>query len=96
MRLTSLLEMPEATPRALTRSWTLRVDTPCTQASMTTAYRARSMRRRRSSRLGKNEPSRSLGMPSSTSPAGVDSNLERWPLRWVRRVSVRWWRPAPM
>lgn len=54
------------------------------------------MRRRRSSRLGKNEPSRNLGIPSSTSPAGVDSSLAQWPLRWVIRVSVRWWGPAPM
>src|SRR5512132_1668550 len=40
---------------------------------MTIANKARSMRRRGSSRAGKNEPSRSFGMRSSTSPALVDS-----------------------
>ena len=35
------------------------------------------MRRRGSSSAGKNEPSRSLGMRSSTSPALVDSSRER-------------------
>ncbi len=55
IRLTSLLEIPLAAPDALTRSSTLRVDTPCTHASITTAYKARSIRRRRSNRLGKND-----------------------------------------
>src|SRR3989442_155195 len=41
---------------------------------MTTAHRARSIRRRGSSNAGKNEPERSLGMRSSTSPALVDSS----------------------
>lgn len=63
---------------------------------MTTANSARSMRRRRSNRLGKNEPWRSLGMASSTSPAAVDNSLGRCPLRCVVRVSARSWRPAPM
>lgn len=72
MRLTSLFEMPLATPRGLTRWSTLPVDAPSAYASVTTAYRARLMRRHRSSELWKNEPSRSLGMHSSTSPAGVD------------------------
>jgi hypothetical protein len=56
---------------------------------MTTAHRARSMRRRGSSRAGKKLPWRSLGMASSTSPALVESSLERLPLRWVVRVAVR-------
>jgi hypothetical protein len=46
------------------------------------------MRRRGSSSAGKNAPSPSLGMPSSTSPALVDSNRERVPLRW--RWGCRW------
>ncbi len=56
MRDTSDFEMPELTPSAATRSSTLRVDTPCTHASITTAYRARSMRRRRSNSDGKKLP----------------------------------------
>ena len=84
MRLTWLLEMPASMPSAATRSSTLRVDTPCTNASMTTAHRARSMRRRGSSSAGKKLPSRSLGMASSTSPALVDSSRARLPLRCVR------------
>jgi hypothetical protein len=57
---------------------------------MTTANKARSMRRRGSNSAGKNEPSRSFGMRSSTSPALVNSNRDRDPLRWAVRVSVRW------
>ena len=67
----------------------MRVLTPCTKASMITAHRARSMRRRGSSNAGKKLPWRSLGMASSTSPALVDSDRLRLPLRWVLRVSVR-------
>jgi hypothetical protein len=67
MRLTSLLLMPLSAPRARTRSSTLRVETPCKYASMTTANNAWSTRRRRSNRLGKNDPARSLGMRSSRS-----------------------------
>ena len=48
------------------------------------------MRRRGSSSEGKNEPSRSLGMRSSTSPALVDSSRALLPLRWVVRLAVRW------
>lgn len=33
-------ETPQSTPSAVTRSSTLRVDTPCTSASMITAYNA--------------------------------------------------------
>ena len=47
------------------------------------------MRRRRSSTLGKNEPLRSLGIFSSTSPALVVSNLGRDPFRWVVRARER-------
>jgi hypothetical protein len=89
IRLTADLEMPASTPRALTRSSTLRVEVPCTSASITTASSARSMRRPGSSSAGKHEPSRSFGMRSSTSPALVDSSRVRVPLRWVVRVSVR-------
>jgi hypothetical protein len=90
IRETSDLEIPASTPRALTRSSTLRVEMPCTSASMTTASSARSMRRRGSNGAGKKEPSRSLGIRSSTSPALVDNNRDRDPLRWAVRVLVRW------
>ena len=53
------------------------------------------MRRRRSSTLGKNEPLRSLGIFSSTSPALVVSRRGREPFRWLERVSVRSWGSAP-
>jgi hypothetical protein len=53
-------------------------------------------RRRRSSRLGKNDPARSLGMRSSKSPAVVDSTRGRCPLRCPSRVSVRWCGAAPI
>jgi hypothetical protein len=57
--------------------------------SITTASSARSMRRRGSSNAGKNEPSRSFGMRSSTSPALVDSSRDQDPLRCVVRCSLR-------
>src|SRR3990170_617825 len=63
---------------------------------MTTAQRARSIRRRGSRRVGRKEPARSFGMRSSTSPALVDSRRLRTPLRWVVRSSVRSYRPAPI
>ena len=47
------------------------------------------MRRRLSSTLGKNEPLRSFGILSSTSPALVVSSRGRLPFRWVVRESVR-------
>jgi hypothetical protein len=48
---------------------------------MITAYSAWSLRRRRSSRLGKNDPDRSFGIWSSTSPLVVATVLDRVPLR---------------
>ena len=57
---------------------------------MITACKALSMRRRRSSSEGKNDPERSLGILTSISPEVVDTVLERWPLRWVLRSSERW------
>ena len=71
MRDTSDFDIPDSAPNAATRSSTDRVDTPATYASMMTACRARSMRRRGSSTDGNNEPSRSLGILNSTSPAWV-------------------------
>jgi hypothetical protein len=47
------------------------------------------MRRRGANNAGKNDPSRSLGILSSTSPALVDSNRERNPVRWVVRLAER-------
>ena len=83
------LEMPDSQPRALTRSSTLRVETPSTQAVAITAYRALSTLLRGDSRDGKKEPRRSLGMARSTSPAVVATVLERVPLRRVMRSGVR-------
>ena len=68
---TSDLEIPLSAPRALTRSSTLRVEVPCRYASMITANRDWSTRRRRSSSDGKNDPARNRGMRSSRSPAVV-------------------------
>ena len=89
IRDTSDLEIPLVAPRAFTRSSTLRVLTPWTQASMTTANRARSIRRRRSNSDGKKLPVRSLGICSSMSPAAVVTSFGRCPLRWAVRASVR-------
>ena len=63
---------------------------------MITAHNARSTRRRGSSSDGKNDPTRTLGIRSSTSPAGVDNIRGRAPLRWFDRVSVRSCGPAPI
>ena len=82
-------DTPEPQPSAFTRSSTLRVEVPVMYAVMITAHNARSILRRGSSNSGKNEPSRSLGMPTSTSPAGVDTNFGRCPLRCVNRAGVR-------
>jgi hypothetical protein len=90
------LEIPVSAPIALTRSSTSRTDVPVTYASITTANSAWSIRRRRSSRDGKNDPARSLGMARSTSPAVVVSTRSRWPLRWAVRASVRSCGAAPI
>jgi len=87
MRDTSLLGIPEP-PIATTRSSTAWVDTPCAYASITTAYRAWSIRRRGSKIEGKNDPARSFGMLSVRSPALVVSSRGREPLRSVTRASV--------
>ena len=83
------LEIPDSLPRALTRSLTLRVETPSIHAWQITAYRALSTRLRGWSRDGKNDPVRSLGMASSTSPAVVATVLRRLPLRLLVRCGVR-------
>ena len=83
------LEIPDSLPRARTRSSTLRVETPSIQAEQITAYRALSTLRRGWSREGKNDPVRSLGMASSTSPAVVATVLRRLPLRLLVRCGVR-------
>ena len=82
-------EIPESQPNALTRSSTFRVEVPVMYAVMITAHRARSMRRRGSNSSGKKLPVRSLGMPTSTSPAGVDNTFERWPMHCATRSGVR-------
>ena len=63
---------------------------------MITAHNARSTRRRGSSNDGKNDPTRTFGIRSSMSPAGVDSNRDRDPLRWFERVSIRSCGSAPI
>ena len=63
---------------------------------MTTAYRAWSTRRRRSSSDGKNDPVRSFGIRSSKSPAVVDNIRSRCPLRCPVRASVRSCGSAPI
>ena len=83
------LEIPDSLPRALTRSSTLRVETPSIHAWQITAYRALSTLRRGWSREGKNDPVRSLGMASSTSPAVVATVLGLVPLRRLVRCGVR-------
>ena len=65
-------------------------------AVMITAHRALSTRRRGSSSDGKNDPTRTLGIRSSTSPAGVDNRRVLDPLRWLMRASVRSWGSAPI
>jgi len=65
-------------------------------ASMTTAYNAWSIRRRRSNTLGKNEPERSLGIFNSTVPPLVINSRDRTPLRSVRRSGERSYRSAPI
>src|SRR5690554_4603793 len=95
MRDTSLLEMPASTPNAVTRSSTLRVDTPCTNASITTACNATSIRRQGASSDGKKLPERSFGIATSTSPDVVETSLDRVPLRCVVRAGERSYRPAP-
>ncbi len=54
------------------------------------------MRRRRSSKLGKELPARSFGIASSRSPAWVVTVFSGWPLRQVVRVSVRSPHSAPI
>jgi hypothetical protein len=89
-------EIPDSQPSALTRSSTLRVEVPVMYAVMITAHRALSIRRRGSSNSGKNEPRRSLGIPISTSPPGVEISFGRCPLRCVTRSLVRSPGPAPI
>ncbi len=89
IRDTSDLKILVSMPMAGTRSSTDRVDTPLTYASMITAYRAWSMRRRGSSSSGKNDPLRSFGIANARSPALVDNTFGRDPLRSVTRPSVR-------
>jgi hypothetical protein len=62
-------------------SSTLRVETPCTYASCTTAARARSLRRRGSSRLGKYVPGRTFGISRTIVPTRVSHVRARLPLR---------------
>jgi hypothetical protein len=88
-------DTPVSRASALTRSSTFRVDVIVTYAVMITPPWARSIRRRDSSRSGKKLPFRSLGILTSTPPAGVDTILGRDPFRTLLRSSERSQRPAP-
>ena len=55
----------------------MRVDTPYTKASTITAHKARSMRRRGSSRAGEKLPWRSLGLARETSPTHRNGSRAR-------------------
>src|SRR5205823_1884946 len=75
-------------PSCSTRRSTLRVETPFTYASSTTAMIACSERRRGSRKLGKyDDPDRFFGINSSISPARVSHARGRYPLRCVNLVS---------
>jgi hypothetical protein len=63
------LEIP-ASPRASTSRSTLRVETPSTWASWTTATRACSLRRRGSRKLGNYDPTVAVGWPVRSSRPG--------------------------
>jgi hypothetical protein len=92
---TSDLLIPLAPPSAWTRSSTL--DRHAVQeASMITANRAWSTRRRRSSRDANNDPARSFGIRSSSSPAVVVRVRARDPLRCAALASDRSQGPAPI
>ena len=69
-------DTPDSQPSARTRSSTFRVEVPVTYAAMSTPHNALSTRRRGSSSDGKNDPTRTFGMRSSMSPAGVDNNRD--------------------
>ena len=75
-RETVSLDTP-ASPKASTNRSTLRVDTPFTYASCTTATSACSLRRRGSRKLGKYDPERNLGMASSIDPTRVSQARSR-------------------
>jgi hypothetical protein len=76
---------------------TLRVDTPLTYASITTATIACSQRRRGCKNDGKYAgPDLVLGICSSISPTLVSQARSRYPLRFVTRSAERSPRPAPV
>ncbi len=68
---------PPSIPRARTRPATLRVETPFTQGSFTTAARARSARRRGFRREGCWVPGTTLGIRSQVVPTRVSQVLVR-------------------
>jgi hypothetical protein len=76
-------------PSDCTSASTLRVLTPCTYASATTATSACSARRRGSSQRGKSLPLRSFGMATSSVPSRVSQGRCRYPWRCVGRSSLR-------
>ena len=82
--------MPDSLPRARTRSPGLAGGDPLDSGrSRSRRIWALSTRRRGWSREGKNDPVRSSGMASSTSPAVVATVLRRLPLRLLVRSLVR-------
>ena len=82
--------MPDSLPRALTRSSGLAGGDPLDSGrSRSRHIWALSTRLRGWSREGKNDPVRSSGMASSTSPAVAATVLRRLPLRLLVRSGVR-------
>src|SRR3954451_2688206 len=86
------------TPSCSTTRSTLRVETPLTYASWTTATSACSARRRGSRKLGKYPgPERSFGIASSIAPTRVSQLRSRYPLRCaLRRSGARSPNSAPI
>src|SRR3954451_21569482 len=86
------------TPSCSTTRSTLRVETPLTYASWTTATSACSARRRGSRKLGKYPgPERSFGIASSIAPTRVSHTRSRYPFRCaLRRSGARSPNSAPI
>ena len=97
MRLTSLLEIPDAAPEGLDQvvdfAGATRHGRRPPSPPRTTPGRSGGAARGCD---GKKLPWRSFGIASSTSPALVVNNFGRVPLRWFVRLSVRSCGPAPI
>jgi hypothetical protein len=97
IRETSLLEIPESAPKALTQVIDLARGSAVQvglhhHREQTLINPAASLQQRRK----KNDPLRSLGIRRSKSPAMVVNVRGREPIRWLVLVSVLSYRPAPI